>query len=196
MISLYLVRHGEVKEGKTRFMGHTDCSLTDEGKAQMARFVERLGEAPLQAVYASDLTRARAGGQLIADSHSLGLKTDTALRERCWGAWDGLSAKEAERRDPVLWQSWSRDPLSHSPEGAEKPDEFFTRVTAVMKGIIGIHEGENVAIVCHAGVIRAVHAWLTGRWPDGFFDLSPAYGSLHRFDVDSNFKMKQYLLEQ
>ena len=55
-----LVRHGSVVGAETRrFIGHLDVPLSPLGERQMTRLASRLDTVALDAVYASDLLRAR-----------------------------------------------------------------------------------------------------------------------------------------
>ena len=192
VIELFLIRHGEVEGGKAAFYGHTDFALSPSGEAQMRAASASLKEIPLGAVYASDLKRAEAGGRCLALSRGLPLFLEPALRERSWGRWEGFSAGEVEARFPVEWEAWCREPLTFTPEGAEPTDLFYTRVTVAMNKILQKYAGGSLAIFCHGGVIRAVDAWLSNRWPEGFFDLHPAHGSLHRFSVNTNTLLEKF----
>ncbi len=71
--------------------------------------------------------------------------------------------------------------LLTSTEGMhDDPQEFAERVITAVERIIAAHSGENVAVVCHGGVINTYVARVLGidAEPPGFF--YPNYTSLHR----------------
>ena len=75
---LHLIRHGEVENaGPPRYNGHIDVALSARGQDQYRAMADRLTEAPLTAVYSSDLTRCVWGAELIAAED-----TDTPLLVR------------------------------------------------------------------------------------------------------------------
>ncbi|MFZ3220730.1 MAG: histidine phosphatase family protein, partial [Rhodoferax sp.] len=88
------VRHGETAWNvDTRLQGQLDIDLNDRGRWQAARLAQALAEEPIAAIYASDLSRARATAQAIADQcrgEAAGkVPLHTGLRERGFGRFDG-----------------------------------------------------------------------------------------------------------
>jgi len=97
--TLLLVRHGETDwNAEGRLQGHTDRPLNDFGRRQAAALAERLADDDIDAVYASDLARARETAEILADRLGLAVVTDPDLRERNWGQLgrpDRLGARPA-----------------------------------------------------------------------------------------------------
>ena len=59
MTEIIIIRHGETEWNKTgRFQGHSDIALSQEGRAQAAALGRNLAVDDVDAIYASDLTRA------------------------------------------------------------------------------------------------------------------------------------------
>ncbi len=185
MTDLYLIRHGEVAYGGgTAFYGHTDIGLSKVGYEQGESVLLQFKEITLDAVYSSDLKRAVEGGQRLADQCSVRLQTDLNLRERNWGRWEGLTAEEIESRFPEEWEAWCDAPLFFTPPDAEPVELFYRRVTRKITHLIKVHPGQAIGVVCHGGVIRAVYAWISQKWPEGFFDLHPGYGSIYHLTLE------------
>ncbi|MHB8481642.1 MAG: histidine phosphatase family protein [Nitrospiria bacterium] len=185
MTDLYLIRHGEVACGAgASFYGHTNIGLSKTGYEQAETVLLRFKEVKLDAVYSSDLKRTVEGGQRLADQFLLPLRTDLNLRERCWGRWEGLAAEEIASRFPEEWTAWCEAPLIYTPPDAEPVELFYRRVTRTIGHFVKIHPGQAIAVVCHGGVIRAVFAWISRKWPEGFFDLHPGYGSIHHITAE------------
>ena len=59
---------------------------------------------------------------------------------------------------------------------AEGSDEFRHRVVTVVEGILALHPGVHLAIVCHGGVINAYLGHILGLNEDMFF--RPAHASV------------------
>ena len=96
---LVVVRHGQTEFNRRGlYQGHADSALTDVGRAQARLLGPRLrslGCSPT--IYCSDLGRARHTAELLAAPTSR-IREDAGLRERCWGAFEGLSRAEIIER--------------------------------------------------------------------------------------------------
>ena len=59
MTEIIIIRHGETEWNQTgRFQGHSDVPLSETGRAQAEALGRNLGLDHVDAIYASDLTRA------------------------------------------------------------------------------------------------------------------------------------------
>src|SRR4051794_13855370 len=95
-----LMRHGQSEWNAIgRWQGQADSPLTDLGRAQ-ARAVAR-SLPPVDAVFASDLSRARETAEIIVSVLGAGSVTvDADLRERDAGAWSGMTREEIHEQYP------------------------------------------------------------------------------------------------
>ncbi len=102
------VRHGETAWNVDgRIQGHLDIALSDVGRAQARRLGRALAERePLALIVSSDLARARETARIVADAAGAPLRTTTALRERCFGIWEGHTYAEVEQRWPNESAQW------------------------------------------------------------------------------------------
>jgi len=150
-----LIRHAE-SEMRGRYLGRTDPPLSDRGRAQAAALARRLAEEPLSALYSSPLQRALDTAQAIAARHGLKANAVADLAELDFGAWDGLSYEEIERREPERLAGWLRDPVTKCPPGGESLVHLSQRVVAAAQAILARHPRGDVAIVTHGGPIRTL----------------------------------------
>ena len=127
---IYLLRHGEVERAETRrFIGHLDVPLSALGERQCAAQAARLASVKLDAVFASDLVRARRTGEIIGAPHGLVPTLVPALREMSMGRWDGLTAAEIREREPEKFAEWmARVGEFPFPDGESVPDLEAPRV--------------------------------------------------------------------
>ncbi|TXK39467.1 bifunctional RNase H/acid phosphatase [Nonomuraea sp. C10] len=156
--SLVLLRHGETPLSvERRFSGLGDPELTANGLAQAAAAAARLTRDPykLDAVVTSPLTRARQTAETVADRAGLEVETDEDLRETDFGAWEGHTFTEIQRRWPAELAAWLADPDVAPPEG-----ESFTavadRVTRAQRRLIDRYEGRTVLLVSHVTPIKTL----------------------------------------
>src|ERR687894_931603 len=107
MATILLARHGETDwNAERRWQGHTDRQLTPRGREQARALAERLADTDLEAVYASDLSRARETAAAVAERQELEVRTLPELREVDVGSWAGLTKTEALERFPDAYERW------------------------------------------------------------------------------------------
>src|SRR3954447_15553771 len=96
--TLLLVRHGETDwNAEGRLQGHTDRPLSDYGRRQAQQLAEELDGEELEAIYSSDLARASETAEIVGRRLGPPTVLDPDLREKDWGAWEGLTAVERDR---------------------------------------------------------------------------------------------------
>jgi broad specificity phosphatase PhoE len=155
MTRLYLLRHGAT--ARTGYCnGHLDVDLTPAGVVEMQQIANRLCDAGIAALYASDLKRAAQSAEIIGQAVHLKPVIVPALREKCFGMWEGLTEAELQRRFPREWKEWLENPGVAKPSGGESCQEMAQRVLPEVRAIIKRHEGERIAIVAHGGVNRVI----------------------------------------
>src|SRR5690606_41498851 len=92
---LLLIRHGETAWNlDRRVQGHTDIPLNARGRAQAHSLARALRHEPLAAVYTSDLGRAMATAQPLAQALGLQAQAEPGLRERHFGCFEGRTQAE------------------------------------------------------------------------------------------------------
>jgi probable phosphoglycerate mutase len=158
------IRHGETAWNVgNRIQGQLDIPLNDTGRWQAHRLAQVLAGEPITAVYASDLLRAYETAQAVAWTVGLPITTDTGLRERGFGVFQGYTFAEIEASLPeqaLLWRK--RDP-TFAPEGGECLNDFRDRVIACISSLAARHPGELIAIVAHGGVMDVLYRAATGQ---------------------------------
>ena len=154
MIELLLIRHPETDLAGT-FCGHSDPPINAAGQAQLEALVDALKAEEIEAIYTSDLQRARTLACAIAEAHGIPCYTQPALRELCFGDWEALTWAEIERQSPEQAADWlARYPYQPAPNG-ETFCAFQARVLHHFDRILASPH-RRVAIVTHAGVVRTL----------------------------------------
>lgn len=161
---IVLIRHGETDwNTATRIQGHTDIALNPRGRWQAGRVGEALVHEGLQAVYTSDLQRAHATAQAVAQACGLGLNVTTRLRERAFGEFEGQTFADIEARWPEAAQRWRQRDPQFGPPGGETLQAFYTRCVQAVHELAAAHEGQAVAMVAHGGVLDCLYRAATGQ---------------------------------
>jgi len=176
---LYLIRHGEVRQGaEGRFVGHTDVPLSEAGLEQIRRVGRALAGVPIDAVYSSDLLRSRQSADEVARALGLEPVALPSLREMAMGRWEGLTLREITTRDPDLFQEWMARLDTFTFPGGESLAGLRARVLPALREILGRHAGRRVAVVAHGGPNRVILAEALGLPLAHLLRLGQEYGGL------------------
>lgn len=152
-----MIRHGfSVANNEKRFAGHSDFPLTDIGRAQAERCADALVNEKIDAVYASDLSRAFDTATPVARSHDLPVIPHKGLREIFAGEWEGKTFAELEAEYPESFGVWKADLSSAHPDGGESIRRLYSRILATLDEIARENEGKTVCIATHATPVRSV----------------------------------------
>jgi len=174
---LILIRHGQTEwNAEGRMLGHAPVPLNDLGRAQAEAIGRRLRNQKIDAIYTSDLPRAReTAAAIIANSYECSLEHRTehrvgvqgnapthrplyleeGLREGDVGAWTGLDVLTVKARWPQEWQQFIDWAGGHRAPGGESLSLLQQRVMATITRIVARHPGQTVAVVTHAGPLQA-----------------------------------------
>ncbi|HSV73636.1 MAG TPA: histidine phosphatase family protein [Chthonomonadales bacterium] len=169
MLRIYLVRHGAtVWNEEGRIQGHSDIPLSSDGVRQASRLAERLREAPLSAVWSSDLQRALCTAEAIAAPHGLAVRATPLLRERMLGEWEGLTQAQIRARGerPVVTAS-RQDTVGEMPPGSEPMAEVWSRLLEARRAAVEASPDGEIALVGHGGSLRAILADTLGAGIEG-----------------------------
>lgn len=157
---LCLIRHGETTwNAERRLQGHTDIPLNTKGTQQARQMAQAIKNTGLSfdALYTSDLKRAADTANAIVELFGVEAKVDSALRERDFGALQGLTIQEAPLLQPAIWQAHIARDLEHELEGGESIQQFATRVQTVLDKIQEQHSGQTILLVSHGGTLDMVY---------------------------------------
>ena len=158
------VRHGETAWNvDTRVQGQLDIGLNERGRWQAQRVGLALADESIQAIYASDLARARDTALAIAHRTGQVVQTHESLRERDFGVLQGQTHAEIEANWPEQALRWrTREPL-WAPEGGESLVDVRDRITRTTSELAARHVGEQIVLVAHGGVMDALYRAATGQ---------------------------------
>lgn len=163
---ILLIRHGETawNAGK-RLQGHCDIALNAQGQAQADALGHILRAEPLAAIISSDLQRAQQTAQALAaqqmQAGAQKVVIDPGLRERCYGAFEGLYYSDISQRYPAAFAAWQeRDIDAVFPPGqrlGESFRNFYARSVAVILHWARKYPGQKIALVAHGGVLECAY---------------------------------------
>jgi probable phosphoglycerate mutase len=182
--SVILIRHGETRwNAEGRYQGQLDSPLTEEGVRQAEAIAYRLAADGVDRLYASDLGRARATADQIAQATGLSLVLDHRLRERHFGLFHGLTPQTIQERHPAEYAGFNAaDPDFRIP-GGESLRELHQRAVSCLEELTERHRGERLILVTHGGALAALvkHVLdLPLAAPRPFRVLNAAYNLIRR----------------
>ncbi len=140
---------------------------------------ETTSAAGLDAVYCSDLCRARLSAGIIASPYNLTPVAVPELRERNFGLWEGMSFAEIREQYPQEFGNWAENPLLYSPPGGETTEEVGRRALAAWEKIRAAHPAGQVAVVAHGGVNRVILSRILGAPLENIFRIEQEYGCIN-----------------
>jgi len=168
-----LVRHGETSwNAQGRWQGHAPIPLNEEGERQAQRLAEyfTLNPVAVQAIYSSDLARARATAEAIAQCLSQPTLLDTRLREIDLGDWQGMTKAEILKWDRERFDYVQLDPANTPRPGGESPAQVGRRGVDCLLDYASRHPNDHVIVVSHGGIIRRILIDLQLH-PEGMVDI-------------------------
>jgi probable phosphoglycerate mutase len=146
---LLLVRHGESTwNADGRWQGQADPPLSELGEQQAADAAVHV--VPVDAVWSSDLARARRTAEIIAGARGVDVRVDPRLRERDAGEWQGHTRADIQELWPGYLES-DRRPVGYEPDA-----ELLVRVLSAIDEIGAAHDGGAVLVIVHGGVVRTL----------------------------------------
>ena len=157
------VRHGETAWNvDTRIQGHLDIALNDTGRWQARQVARALADEPLAAVYTSDLQRAHATAQAIAQASGAPLVAEPGLRERSFGELEGRTFAEIEADLPEQARRWRQRDPHFAPTGGETLVQLRERIAATTHRLAAQHTEQLIVLVAHGGVLDMLYRLATG----------------------------------
>jgi probable phosphoglycerate mutase len=154
------IRHGETAWNvDTRLQGHLDIPLNDVGLRQAQHLAQALVQRDaIDAIYASDLSRAHTTAQAIAQAMGHTVSTHVGLRERHFGVFQGRTFDEVEAELPDhAWHWRKRTPDWSPPEGGESLLALRERIVRTVDELAARHAGQQIVLVAHGGVLDILY---------------------------------------
>lgn len=166
MIDLVLIRHGETAwNAERRLQGHLDVELNETGLRQAEALAQALQGERFDALYCSDLSRARMTAAPLAALQGLTPVADPAWRERCYGAFEGHRYDEIATLFPEAYAAMRERAKDYRyPQGANTAEtllEFAARSVGALTRVLQ-SGARRIAVVTHGGVLDCINHHVRG----------------------------------
>jgi alpha-ribazole phosphatase len=180
-VTLTLVRHGAVEERYAGcYNGHLDMGLSEAGREQARRLAEHFAGEGFDAVYCSDLRRARQTLKLF--DLNVPPRYTEALREKSWGRHEGKSFEAIVAMEGTAYETFEQwlGVLDGEPF-----DRYLERLRAFFEEELFVQPCEKVLVMTHAGVIRGLFSLFGGMGLEEAFGVALPHGSFVTYDSEA-----------
>lgn len=155
--SFYIVRHGLTDWNVAgRLQGQADIPLNKKGEKQALEAAEKyFKNVHFDAVFSSDLLRAKKTAELIALNRKITIETTALLRERSFGPHEGKTISQIEKELKLDLEKLRTLSYKQAKKiGFETDDEIMNRFLPFLRELALAYKGKNILIVTHGSVIR------------------------------------------
>lgn len=162
--TVYLIRHGLTAANKNDvFAGRTQEPLHPEGEIQLADVGRMLASRGIGRIFCGPLARTRQSAGIVGELLGVPTEADEALTEISIPHWDGLTKEAIRARFGSEYPTWLADPAGFSVLGCETIAEVQGRAVAFLEKLFHEHPGQNLLVVSHLIVVRALLLHYLGR---------------------------------
>jgi len=155
--TIYFTRHGETEWNvKKMIQGIKDIPLNKKGEEQARLLGGKLKNIKFDAVFSSDLIRAKRTAEIIILEKKLAVQMTKTLRERYFGKFEGQSfGGEKNKNIRELINKLKSVPQSVKNE-IENDEAIIGRLFTFLREIAVAYQDKTVLMVTHGGPIRTL----------------------------------------
>ena len=159
--TIYLVRHGETEWNEKKIIqGHSDIPLNKKGELQAKELGQEFKGIHFDAVFSSNLIRAKRTAEIAVLEKKLAVVTTNALRERMFGRFEGKHISELRKAFGELLLIEQQD------YEVESDDQILFRLNPFLREVAVAYPGKNVLMVTHGGLMRAFLSHIGFKIPE------------------------------
>jgi glucosyl-3-phosphoglycerate phosphatase len=167
----HIMRHGQSKANVLGIIvscpdndRNGDYGLTELGREQALAAASASGLPPHTVIYSSDFSRARETAEIVrARLGAPEVRLATALRERCFGSWEGTDTANYAK----VWAADEAGPAdevgrptenSQTESDVEPPSAVLHRLTDFIASLEQEHTGKDILLVSHGDTLQILQA--------------------------------------
>jgi broad specificity phosphatase PhoE len=185
-MQIVLVRHGATDWNlEHRCQGSSDRELSEVGVLQAEQIADVFRHENIQAIYSSNLRRARQTAQVISRHHNLPVLTEEDVRELDHGELEGLTFNQIKESYGDFLTRWRSEPADLQVPGGEKLADVAARAWNGLNQIVERHPGaESILVVSHNFPILSIVCRITKTPLNNYrtFHLEPCSLTRLRYD--------------
>lgn len=161
MMRLILLRHGQTEwNAGGRYQGQSNVALSELGRKQAKCLAENFPVQSLDAIYSSDLDRARETAEYVGRKIDVSVCLEPAFRELSFGDWEGLTYQEISSRWPEeankLFTAPDKLKIPNGETFQELQKRALTKINILCKEYID----KTIAVFAHGAINKTILAGL------------------------------------
>jgi probable phosphoglycerate mutase len=160
---LHITRHGQTDGNlEKRVQGQGDTPLNATGLSQAVQLAAFFNVQPVDAVFSSDLPRARQTAEILHTALKIPVSYHPELRARRMGDYENRTHAELEAAEPENFKRLKHDPAFTPPGGGESTDDLRARALPFVQMLAIENPGKRLVILSHHKVCQLLIAELAG----------------------------------
>ncbi len=187
-MDIYLIRHTKTDTVNGLCYGQSDVPLAASFWEEAQLIHEKLPKVAENClVVSSPLSRCLR----LAQTFRKPIKMDERLLEVNFGEWENRLFNEI---DDELLRNWSENFVTASPPKGETFGDLCRRAGSFWDELVlDSAKTEQIFLVTHAGVIRALFTHILQLPPANAFKFRVDVGSIHKFQENNNYIYLHYI---
>ncbi len=154
---IYLVRHGETNLNKDNLMqGRVNEPLNDHGREQAKAMADKLKGIHFDRIFVSPLDRAQETAEIISGLKREEMTVEPRIIETDFGKYEKA---DYYKMGVPMTLYWALPEVFPAPKTVESVKSMVKRSHGFLKELEDA-DYDNVLIVCHGGIIRALRGYL------------------------------------
>ena len=169
-MKLYIARHGETQwnaEGKMQ--GWMDSKLSEKGISNAKKLGQSLSHIDFDLVCCSPLGRTKETTHHILDGKKPLIVYNSSFKEMGFGTWEGMYHEDIKAQYTLQQHNFWNAPHLYEPIDGESYETFIERVKKGFHSLIQNINCNNLLLVTHAAVIKAIFSIIENRFLADFW---------------------------
>ncbi|MFI3218816.1 MAG: alpha-ribazole phosphatase [Methylococcales bacterium] len=187
-MDIYLIRHTQTANVEGLCYGQSDLGLAISFPEEVEVLHDKLPSFDQDCrVFSSPLTRCAQLAQTFSESVII----DPRLQELNFGDWEGQRFDDI---DQIALQHWTDNFATATPPNGESFADLYQRAGEFWQELLATPtSSDQVIIVTHAGIIRALLALVLNLPPANAFQFRIDAGSVHKLQRVDDYIYLEYV---
>jgi alpha-ribazole phosphatase len=181
-MNIYLIRHTAVYNPNKLCYGQSEIPLEENFTVDFDWIKDRLNTDENTAFWSSPFRRCTKLAAYLSDDN---FTTDARISELNFGDWEMKAWSEI---DSTELNPWMEDFVNYTPTNGESFNDLYNRCTDFFEEITQ-NATTDAVVVCHAGLIKAILAYILDYPLENAFNLQIDYASITKVYWDTKNKI-------